>query len=80
MLTLLTFITLLTATYVRQYYKYNAVLPLRGNTGYTIESHYHVVPYIDYLVFRNTVQLNMYLTALTMNGTLIFSNVLSFNT
>jgi hypothetical protein len=33
---LLTFITLLTATYVRQYYKYNALLPLRGNTGYTL--------------------------------------------
>jgi len=75
MVRLLTFITLLTATYVRQY-----LLPLHGNTGYTTASHYHVVPYIAYLVFRDTVQLNMYLTALIMNGTLIFSNVLSFNT
>jgi hypothetical protein len=46
----------------------------------TLATHYHVAPYIAYLVFRKSVQINMDLTVLNMNGTLIFSNVLIFNT
>jgi hypothetical protein len=70
-----TVITLLTATYVRQHYQYNALLPLHGNNGYTKASHCHVISYIAY-----TIQINMDMTAFHMNGTVICSNVPSFNT